>query len=207
MRNFTYNVSIIDHAPAPICAPNRPSVAKNSRDNRGDQIVNDVQSSKRVIINEDGRAVASLRLNYISDGGSLKFERGTICNKYIDYFVEIVELEYGRYSIGSELYIMFFAVYKEMVKEGIEHIRLLVSPETARHLKLVGLYLEEVTAPKSASDPFKSYWVRADKPAFHIFYRQVPSRDAAILRMIEANPNRRYGNPRNILRTTVEEFG
>ncbi len=203
MNKYTYIVRIIDHATVPKCL----SSLYISKDGYSDQTTEDICTSKRIYITESGRRAASLRLNYISADMSLAFDRGGICTNTIKKFADIVELEYGKCSIGSDLYIIFYAIFKEMIRERIELIRISASPEIARHLKLVGLSLEEVAAPKSTSGPLKNYWIRADKSAFHIFYRQLPSRDTAILRMIEAGPNEKYGNPRNVLPVTAEEQG
>ncbi len=144
----------------------------------------DHSQTEYVIVHEGGIHAASLRLHNNKISSSLM---STISQEKYENHGKTWELSRfisSNFSFSSSEYILILAAFYRLAELNVPIVHATLNISTARLFRMLGIEIRIENAFPCKLENCKNYVIKTDLAAFERFYRRVPNRDSAILRIL-----------------------
>ncbi len=144
----------------------------------------DHSQTEYVIVHEGGIHAASLRLHNNKASSSLM---SAISQEKYESHGDVWELSRfisSNFSFSTSEYILIVAAFYRLAELNAPKVHATLNTSTARLFRMLGIEIRIANEFPCKLDNCKNYVIKTDLAAFERFYRRVPSRDSAILRIL-----------------------
>lgn len=144
----------------------------------------DHSQTEYVVVHEGGIHAASLRLHKNRVSSSLM---STISQEEYGIDRDVWELSRfisSNFSFSSSEYILITAAFYRLVELNVPKVYATLNTSTARLFRMFGIEIRVENEFPCKLENCKNYVIKTDIAAFERFYRRVPNRDSAILRIL-----------------------
>ncbi len=144
----------------------------------------DHSQTEYVIVQEGGLHAASLRLHKNEISSSLMAAISKENFESNEVVWELSRFVSSNFSFSSTEYILITAAFCRLIELNVPMVYATLNTTTARLFRMTGINITLEESLPCKLDNCENYVIKTDKVAFEKFYRRLPSRDTAILRML-----------------------
>ncbi len=144
----------------------------------------DHSDTEYVIVQEGGIHAASLRLHKNRASSSLMSAISREEYKSDEEVWELSRFISSNFSFSSSEYILITAAFYKLIEINVTKVYATLNISTARLFRMLGISIAVEKGFPCNLEGCKNYVIKTDIVAFERFYRRIPSRDSAILRML-----------------------